>query len=92
MIRKMIVVGLAVSGFAAMAHADPAAGDACAAQLTPIGKEIYTAVVAANPTMQNLRDTVRSQARGMVMSGKLSRDQAENNAIVAGECVRVRLQ
>ncbi len=92
MVRKMIVVAVGVMGFAAVAHADAAAGDACAARLNDTGKTIYAAVVAANPTIQNLRDTVRSQARGMVMSGQLSRDQAENNAILAGECVRVRLQ
>ena len=51
-----------------------------ASHLSAIGKQIYAAVVAANPTLQNLRDTVRSQARGMVMGGQISRDDAEANA------------
>jgi hypothetical protein len=92
MVRKMMVLSMGVIGFATAAQADPAGGDACAAKLNATGQAIYAAVVATNPTMQNLRDSVRSQARSMVMSGQLSREQAENNAILAGECVRVRLQ
>jgi len=92
MFRKTTMISLALVGFAEMARADVAKGDACASHLSAVGKQIYTAVVAANPTIQNLRDTVRSQARGMVIAGQISRDDAEANAVPAGECVRVRLQ
>jgi len=92
MVRKTTVMLLALVGLAAAARADVAKGDACASNLSAIGKQIYAATVAANPTLQNLRDTVRSQARGMVMGGQISRDDAEANAIPAAECVRVRLQ
>jgi hypothetical protein len=92
MVRKTTVMLLALVGLASAARADVAKGDACASNLSAIGKQIYAATVAANPTLQNLRDTVRSQARGMVMGGQISRDDAEANAIPAAECVRVRLQ
>jgi hypothetical protein len=92
MFRKTTMILLALVGLAATARADVAKGDACASHLSAVGKQIYAAVVADNPTLQNLRDTVRSQARGMVMGGQISRDDAEANAVPAGECVRVRLQ
>ena len=80
----MIAIGLV--RVATMAHADAAAGDACAANLTADGKQIYAAVVAANPTLQNLRETVEEQARGLVFA------EGRDNAVAAGECVRTRLQ
>lgn len=92
MFGKTTMILLALVGFAMTARADVAKGDACASHLSVVGKQIYAAVVAANPTLQNLRDTVRSQARGMVMGGQISRDDAEANAVPAAECVRVRLQ
>ena len=89
---RTMTIAIAFMAGATAAQADVAAGDACAANLTPTGKTIYAAVIAANPTLQNLRDIVRSKARGMVMGGQLSREAAEENAVPAGECVRARLQ
>ncbi|MFZ5782841.1 MAG: hypothetical protein ACOY4R_21780 [Pseudomonadota bacterium] len=92
MVRMTTVMILAAIGLSTAAKADVAAGDACASNLSAVGKSIYAAVVAANPTISTLRETVRSQARGMVMGGQISRDDAEANAVPAAECVRVRLQ
>jgi len=86
----MIVAALV--GMAATARADVAAGDACAANLTADGKTIYAAVVAANPTLETLRSTVESQARSLVMDGKVAMGSGRDNAQAAGECVRTRLQ
>ena len=82
----------AMTGLAAGAWADAAAGDACAANLTADGKQVYAAVVAANPTLQNLRETVEEQARSLVFAGKIARAEGRDNAVAAGECVRARLQ
>ena len=79
-------------GVATTAWADAAAGDACAANLTADGKQVYAAVVAANPTLENLRETVESQARSLVFAGKIARAEGRDNAVAAGECVRARLQ
>jgi NADH dehydrogenase FAD-containing subunit len=89
---RMMAAAMALVGLAAPAWADAAAGDACAANLTADGKQIYAAVVAANPTLQNLRETVEEQARSLVFAGKIARAEGRDNAFAAGECVRARLQ
>jgi hypothetical protein len=89
---KMTTIAVALVSLATLAHADAAAGDACAANLTADGKQIYAAVVAADPTLQNLRETIEEQARGLVFAGKITRSTGRENATAAGECVRTRLQ
>ena len=77
---------------ATVARADEAGGDACAGNLTADGKTIYAAVVAASPTLENLRSTIESQARSLVMNGTIARSEGRDNARAAGECARARLQ
>jgi hypothetical protein len=89
---RTTTIALAILSMATMARADAAAGDACAANLTADGKQIYAAVVAANPTLQNLRETIEEQARSLVFAGKIARSTGRDNATAAGECVRARLQ
>ena len=81
-----------IIGIAAGAHADKAAGDACAAKLNADGKAVYAAVVAANPTTETLRSVVEREGRSLVMGGKISRGPARENATEAGECVKLGLQ
>ena len=50
-----------------------------------------TATIAANPTLQHLRDAVRKQACSLVFAGGIARAEGRDSA-VAGECVRARLQ
>jgi len=92
MVFKTAMIAVALASMATMARADVAAGDACAANLTADGKQIYATVVAANPTLQNLRETVEEQARSLVFAGKIARAEGRDNAVAAGECVRTRLQ
>ena len=92
MVFKTAMIAVALASMATMARADVAAGDACAAHLTADGKQIYAAVVAANPTLQNLRETIEEQARSLVFAGKIARAEGRENAVAAGECVRTRLQ
>ena len=89
---KTMTIAIALTGVATSAWADAASGDACAANLTADGKQIYAAVVAANPTVQNLRETIEEQARSLVFAGKVARSTGRENATAAGECVRSRLQ
>lgn len=89
---KATMIAVTLVSVATIARADVAAGDACAANLTADGKQIYAAVVAANPTLQNLRETIEEQARSLVFAGKVARSTGRENATVAGECVRTRLQ
>jgi len=83
---------LAVMGVAAAARADGPAGDACAAKLTPDGKAIYTAAMAAKPTTATVREVIEKQARSLAMGGKIARASARDNAMAAGECVKTTLQ
>ena len=92
MFFKTTMIAAALVSVATMARADAAAGDACAAKLTADGKLVYAAVVAANPTLQNLRETVEHQARELVFAGKIARAEGRDNATAEGECVRTRLQ
>ncbi len=92
MFKAAMMVAAAMTGMALAARADVAAGDACAAKLTADGKLVYAAVLAANPTLQNLRETVEHQARELVFAGKIARAEGRDNAVAAGECVRTRLQ
>ena len=90
--KKMVLATVfAMLGLTATARAD-GPGDACAANLTPEGKAIYSAVVAANPTTETLRSVVEHEARGLAMGGKIGRGDARENAVAAGECVKARLQ
>jgi hypothetical protein len=81
-----------IVGSAGGARADKAAADACAVKLNADGKAVYAAVVVANPTTESLRSVVEHEARGLAMGGKISRGTARENAIEAGECVKLGLQ
>jgi hypothetical protein len=87
----IVTAVLAIAGSLGEAWADPARGDVCASNLSPDGKAIYAAALAANPTMQTLRDIVTEQTRGLAFNGQINRDTARANAIAAGECIRIRL-
>lgn len=88
----MATLVLAVMGGAAAARADGPAGDACAAKLTPDGKAIYTAAMAAKPTTATVREVIEKEARSLAMDGKIARASARDNAMAAGECVKTTLQ
>ena len=89
---RTAMIAVALVGVAAVARADVAAGDACAANLSADGKTIYAAVVAANPTSETLRSTMETEARKLVMDGKVAMGTGRENAQAAGECMRARLQ
>jgi hypothetical protein len=81
-----------MSGLAATAWADGPGGDACAANLTPDGKAIYAATVAAKPTLETLRSVVERETRSLAMADKIGRGGARENAVAAGKCVELVLQ
>lgn len=91
MMTKMLAAAgaLATLGLATLAHADMAAANACAANLTPDGKQIFAAVIAAKPTSDTLQSTMESQTRSLAMNGKIGRGEARDNAIAARDCVRM---
>lgn len=90
---KLVVAALFLPiMFATSAQADGAAGDACAAKLTADGKAIYTATMAAKPTMQTQRDVLEKETRSLAMGNKIARGSARDNAVAAEGCVKAALQ
>lgn len=92
MTRTMIVTAAVLALLPATAWADAAAGNACAGKLTPDGKQIYAASMAAKPATDTVKDVIEKETRGLAMGGKIARGQARDNAVAAMECVRAALQ
>ncbi len=68
------------------AEANRAAGDACAAGLTPDAKAIYSSVVGQLGS-GDLRSLVTDATKSLAMSGKIDRGNARSNAQAAGKCL-----
>jgi hypothetical protein len=49
---------------------------------------MFEAAAAKVKPGSNLRDIMMSEVRGLVMSGKLSRDIAQKNGPAVGECLK----
>jgi hypothetical protein len=75
--------------FPASAHADQAAANACAANLSPTGQMLYSKTAPTITPTSDIRDALTAQARPLVMNGTLSRDAARAAAEAAGECLRL---
>ncbi|MPZ34132.1 MAG: hypothetical protein GEV13_24625 [Rhodospirillales bacterium] len=90
---KVVVAAVSLTiVFTAFAQADGAAGNACAAKLTPDGQAIYAATVAAKPTTQNQRDTLEKETKSLAMGNKIARASARDNARAAEACIKAALQ
>lgn len=72
----------------ATAQAGKTEGDACAASLSQPAQTIYQAVAPEFTPSADLRSIVRSKARRMVMSGKMSRSEAKAAATEAAPCLK----
>ncbi len=89
---KGAVLVFAIIGCSVAARADRAAGDACAGQLTPDGKAVYAASMAAGPTKATIYDTVERETRELVNSKKIAWDVARDNGVAAAICVTAALE
>ena len=79
---------LAIALLPAPALAGKSEGDACAATLSPPAHQIYAASAPHVTATSDLRSVVRKQARGLVLSGEMTRQVAEDNAQSAGLCLQ----
>ena len=80
------IAGFMLVATSASAWADKAAGDACAAQLTPDGKAIYAAVGNATG---DLRAIITETTKSLAFSGKINGFSARSNAEAAAKCIQV---
>lgn len=69
------------------ARADRAAGDSCAAALTPPSQQIYAATVAVKPAPDAARSIVVAETKRMIRAGALSPLKAKKAAEAAGRCL-----
>ncbi len=83
----MAIGGAVVSGFSTGAAADVAAGNACAAHLSPLALEIYRATAPALRTDTVIRELLSAKVRPMVMSGQVAPGPAREAARAAGHCL-----
>lgn len=85
--RRSIAMITAVVFAPIPALADRAAGDACAAELSPQSQQIYSATVSSKPTPDAARGVVVEQTKKMVRAGALSPLRARSAAEAAGRCL-----
>jgi hypothetical protein len=94
MIRPLSFLAMAAAMFALSSTsslADRAKADACAAGLSPDAKLIYSSIIGKMAPGVDLVASVKSQARSLVMDGKLERAQAQSAAQSAGACLKQAL-
>jgi hypothetical protein len=84
---SLLALVLALAG-PVSASAEAAAGKACALALSAEGRMMFEAAALKVKPDSNLRDVLVSEVRGLVMSGKLSRDLAQKNAPAFGACLK----
>lgn len=68
------------------AHADQAAGNACAASLNADGKAIYAAALPSLGST-DLRTLVTNTTKSLAEGGKIAMGSARSNAQAAGKCL-----
>lgn len=69
--------------------ADRKAGDACAAGLTPAGKDIYSTTIAKSPPPGQARAIVVAEAERLMKTQNLSMAQARAAGEAAGQCLEL---
>ncbi|WP_419914419.1 hypothetical protein [Hoeflea sp.] len=84
--KHLIALALVLLPVSAVAGQSEA--DACAAALNAPAKQIYDASAPHVTPASDLRDVVRQQARSLVMSGQMTRQTAQDNAMSAGRCLQ----
>ena len=87
--KKPFVAALVLAFASLPAHADRAAGDACAAGLSPESQQIYHGTLANKPTPQNGRQLVVAQTEKLIQDGKLTMFNARAAAQAAGKCLEL---
>ena len=86
--RASLLLLISVLAAPGSASADAAAGRACASALSAEGRMMFDAAAAKVTPDSKLRDVLMREVRGLLLTGKLSRDLAQKNAPAVGVCLR----
>lgn len=76
------------SFIASMASANTQAANACKETLSPVGQQIYTAVVAQNPTPSTGRSLVTKEVKKLMAEGKVDFSEGRKAGEAAGACLK----
>jgi hypothetical protein len=87
---KILVLAVSAAGVLApcAALADVAAASACATKLSPHAKLVYDAVAPDLHQGDDLRATIKSHTRQLVIDGKMERAIAHDSAVEAAACLK----
>jgi hypothetical protein len=88
-VRHVMISALALAAMpnAAFAKADEAR--TCRGALSVVGQRMFDVVSPHVRSDSNLADLLRTHVRPLVMSGALSRSEAQANAPAVGACLRL---
>ena len=84
--KHIIVLTLVLLPVSALAGQSEA--NTCAAALNAPAKQIYDASAPHVTPTSDLQNIVRAQARDLVLSGQMTRQVAQANAMSAGKCLQ----
>lgn len=83
--KPALLLVLLIAATPSLARNDKAAA-ACAAKLTPEGKQMFEATAPDVKPDSDLRELMRSKVIPLVMFGSLTREAAQANGPAAGAC------
>ncbi|MEY2758219.1 MAG: hypothetical protein RIR33_1997 [Pseudomonadota bacterium] len=84
-----VIVLLAMAALPGNAVADAEKANACRTKLTPIGQKMFDATSPHVTRSSQLPELLRTHVSSLVLSGKISRSDAEANAQSVGACLRL---
>jgi len=84
-----MLVLLAMEALPGNAVADVEKANACRTRLTPIGQKMFDATSPHVTRSSQLPELLRTHVSSLVLSGKISRSDAEANAQSVGACLRL---
>jgi hypothetical protein len=91
MTGRILVLTFAVLLFASIpgsARAGEQEARACRTALKPVGQQMYDAVAPHVRADSKLRDLMRKHVKDLVLSGQISRADAQASAPAVGACLR----
>ncbi len=83
------LVVLAMAAFSGSASANVGKANTCRENLTPIAQKMFDATAPHVKANSQVADLLREHVGGLVMSGKLTRADAQANAHPVGVCLKL---
>lgn len=88
-LRSVMIAALALTATPVTAVADADGARTCRVNLTAVGQQMFDVVAPHVRGDSDLPALLRTHVRPLVMSGALSRSEAQANAPAVGACLRL---